>query len=91
MVSRFGPQNRQLRFGDLVLKITIAVSWFVPQNKEGYSLSVAPENRWEGDAVGHVPRSSGFLRVEVSRARVSQSCLKIGGGATTSGAHDIIT
>jgi hypothetical protein len=29
-VSRFGPQNRQLRFVDLDLKITVAVSWFVP-------------------------------------------------------------
>jgi hypothetical protein len=25
-VSQFGPQNRQLRFGDLCLKITVAVS-----------------------------------------------------------------
>jgi hypothetical protein len=24
----FGPQNRQLRFGDLGLKITVTVSWF---------------------------------------------------------------
>jgi hypothetical protein len=31
-VSRFGPQNRQLRFGDLGLKITTAVFWFGPQN-----------------------------------------------------------
>jgi hypothetical protein len=30
-VSRFGPQNRQLRFGDLGIKITATVSWFVPQ------------------------------------------------------------
>jgi hypothetical protein len=28
-VSRFGPQNRQLRFGELCLKITAMVSWFV--------------------------------------------------------------
>jgi hypothetical protein len=27
-VSRFGPQNWQLRFGDLDLKITTKVSWF---------------------------------------------------------------
>jgi hypothetical protein len=26
----FGPQNQQLRFGDLGLKITVTVSWFVP-------------------------------------------------------------
>jgi hypothetical protein len=29
-VSRLEPQNRQLRFGDLGLKITAIVSWFVP-------------------------------------------------------------
>jgi hypothetical protein len=27
-VSRFGPPNRRLRFGDLDLKITAMVSWF---------------------------------------------------------------
>jgi hypothetical protein len=31
-VSLFGPQNRQLRFGDLGHKITVTVSWFVSQN-----------------------------------------------------------
>jgi hypothetical protein len=31
-VSRFKPQNWQLRFSDLGLKITTTVSWFVPQN-----------------------------------------------------------
>jgi hypothetical protein len=39
-VSQFGPQNRQLRFGDLGIKITTAVSWFGPQNQVGYGLSV---------------------------------------------------
>jgi hypothetical protein len=29
-VSRFDPQNRRLRFGDLGLKITTTVSWFGP-------------------------------------------------------------
>jgi hypothetical protein len=33
--SWFGPQNRQLRFGDLVLKITMTISWFGPQNQVG--------------------------------------------------------
>jgi hypothetical protein len=42
-VSRFGPQNRRLRFGDLGLKITVTVSWFVLQNYAGYGLSVAPQ------------------------------------------------
>jgi hypothetical protein len=32
-VSRFGPQNWQLWFGDLGLKITTMVSWFMPQNQ----------------------------------------------------------
>jgi hypothetical protein len=32
MVSRFGSQNLQLRFGDLYFKITATVSWFGPQN-----------------------------------------------------------
>jgi hypothetical protein len=43
-VFRFGPQNRQLRFGDLGLKITVIVFWFGPQNQAGDGLSVAPQN-----------------------------------------------
>jgi hypothetical protein len=31
-VSWFGPQNRQLQFGDLAHKIVMTVSWFGPQN-----------------------------------------------------------
>jgi hypothetical protein len=31
-VFRFGPQNWQLWFDDLCLKITATLSWFVPQN-----------------------------------------------------------
>jgi hypothetical protein len=31
-VFRFGSQNRQLRFGDLCIKITVTVSWVGPQN-----------------------------------------------------------
>jgi hypothetical protein len=38
----FMPQNQQLRFGDLGLKITTTVSCFVPQNQAGLGLSVAP-------------------------------------------------
>jgi hypothetical protein len=37
-----------------------------------------------------VTRSSGLLHVKVSLARVFQSSLKIGGGATTGGACDTI-
>jgi hypothetical protein len=36
--------------------------------------------------VGHVSRSSGLLCVEASLARVSQSGMKTGGGATAGGA-----
>jgi hypothetical protein len=43
-VSLFAPQNWQLRFGDLGLKITTMVSWFGSQNQTGYGLSVAPQN-----------------------------------------------
>jgi hypothetical protein len=43
--SQFGPQNRQLWFGDLGLQITATVSWFGPQNLAGYGFSVAPQNQ----------------------------------------------
>jgi hypothetical protein len=46
-VFRFGSQNRQLRFGELSLKITAMVSWFVSQNQADFSLSVASQNRHE--------------------------------------------
>jgi hypothetical protein len=47
----------------------------------GYNLSVVPQNQWEDeDGVGHASRSSGLLRLEASRARVSQSGLKTGKG-----------
>jgi hypothetical protein len=36
----FGPQNRQLRFGDLGLKITAMIFLFVPQNQIGDDLLV---------------------------------------------------
>jgi hypothetical protein len=41
--------------------------------------------------VGHASRSSDLLCVEASWARVSQSGLKTGGGATKGGARDTIT
>jgi hypothetical protein len=40
--------------------------------------------------VGHASRSSGLLHVEASLARVSQSGLKIGGGATGGGVRGTI-
>jgi hypothetical protein len=67
-VSRFWPQNRQLRFGDLAHKITAIISWFGTQNQVGYGLSIASQNRWEDeDGVGHTSRSSGLLHLDASR------------------------
>jgi hypothetical protein len=40
--------------------------------------------------MGYASRSSGLLCVKASRARVSQSSLKTGGGATVGGARDTI-
>jgi hypothetical protein len=40
---------------------------------------------------GHALRSGSLLRLEASRARVSQSGLKTGRGVMTGGAHGIIT
>jgi hypothetical protein len=72
MISRFGSQNRQLRFDDLGLKITATVSWFEPQNQVGDGLLVAPQNRLRGgNDVRHASRSSGLLLVKASRDRVS--------------------
>jgi hypothetical protein len=67
------------------------VSWFGPQNHVGFSLSIAPQNRWREVGAGHASRSSGFLSVEASLARVSQSGLKTGRGVTTGGARGTIT
>jgi hypothetical protein len=72
------------------LKITTTVFWFGSQNQAGFGLSVAPQNQWREVGAGHVSRSSGLLYVEANLAMVSQSGLKTGGGATTSGARGII-
>jgi hypothetical protein len=56
----------------------------------GFGLLVAPQNRRREVDAGHASRSSGLLRVEASLARVSQSGLKTGGGATTGGARGTI-
>jgi hypothetical protein len=68
-VSWVGPQNQQLWFGDLGLKITAMVSWFGPQNQAGFGLLVGPQNRRREDSVGHTSRSAGLLRLEASCAR----------------------
>jgi hypothetical protein len=56
----------------------------------GFGLSVAPQNHWMEVSVGHASRSSGLLLREASRARVSQSVIKTGGGAMTGGARGIV-
>jgi hypothetical protein len=53
----------------------------------GVDLSVAPQNRRREFNAGHASRSSSLLGVEASLARVSQSGLKTGGGATAGGAR----
>jgi hypothetical protein len=53
-------------------------------------LSVAPQNRQSDVGVGHVLRSSDFLRMGASLARVSQSGLKTGGCMMTGGARGTI-
>jgi hypothetical protein len=40
--------------------------------------------------MGHISRSSSLLSVEASLAKISQSGLKTGGGATTDGARGTI-
>jgi hypothetical protein len=88
---RFGPQNRQLWFSDLGIKITATVSWFGHQNQADFDLSVAAQNRRREVGARHAWRSSGLLCVEASLARVLQSGMKTGGGATTGGARGTIT
>jgi hypothetical protein len=56
----------------------------------GFGLSVASQNRRRKVGMRHVSRSSGLLRVEASLARVFQSGLKTGGGATAGGAYGTI-
>jgi hypothetical protein len=53
-------------------------------------LSVVPQNRRREVDAGHASRCSSLLGVEASLARVSQSGLKTGGGATTGGARGTI-
>jgi hypothetical protein len=84
------PQNLQLRFGDLGLKITATVSWFGPQNQLGFGLLVVPQNRWREVDAGRALRSSDLLHVEASLDRVFQSGLKTGGGATMGGSRGTI-
>jgi hypothetical protein len=81
----------QLRYGDLDLKITATVFWFRPQNQAGHGLSVAPQNRRDGDGMEHTSRSSSLLHMEASQVRVFQSGLKTCRGETAGGARGTIT
>jgi hypothetical protein len=90
-VSRFGAQNCQLQLGDLGLKITTTISWFGAQNQAGFGLLVAAQNRWREHDAGHALRYDGLFCLKASYARVFQSGLKTGVGATVSGARGIIT
>jgi hypothetical protein len=56
----------------------------------GFGLSVAPQNQRREVGTGHASRSSVLLRVEASLAMVSQSGLKIDGGAMMGGARGTI-
>jgi hypothetical protein len=48
-----------------------------PPNQVDYDLLVAPQNQpGDEDGIGHALRSSGLLRLEASRERVSQLGLK---------------
>jgi hypothetical protein len=86
------PQNKGGGgFFGLGIKITATVSYVMPQNQTGFGLSIASQNRWREIDVGHVSRCSRLLGVKASLARVFQSGLKSGGGATTSVACGIIT
>jgi hypothetical protein len=89
-VSRFVSQNRQLRFGDLGLKIIASVSWFGPQNHVSFGLLVAPQNRRRKVSVEHASRSSALFHVKASQDKVFQSGLKTDGDTTTGGARGII-
>jgi hypothetical protein len=57
-------------FSSLASKLVATVSWFGPQNQEGFGLSVAPQNRRREIDAEHALRSSGLLYVEVSLDRV---------------------
>jgi hypothetical protein len=62
----------------------------VPQNQVGFCLSVVPQNQWKEVSAGHVSRSDGLLRLEASRAKISQPGLKTDRGVMMGGARGII-
>jgi hypothetical protein len=69
-ISQFMPQNRQLRFSDLGLKIITTVSCFGLQNQQGDGLLVVPQNQQEEVGIRHTLISSSLFHVESNRAMV---------------------
>jgi hypothetical protein len=65
-VSRFGPQNRQLRFRDLCLK-----------TKRVKVCRLRHKTNGEEDGAGHALRSSGLHRLEASQVRIFQFASKL--------------
>jgi hypothetical protein len=64
---------------------------FEPQNQAAYGLSVASQNRYKGNGVGHTSRSNDLLHVEASHVMISQSSLKTDGCVIAGGARGTIT
>jgi hypothetical protein len=69
-ISQFMPQNRQLRFSDLGIKIIMTVSYFGLQNQQGDGLLVVPQNQQEEVGIRHTSISSSLFHVESNRAMV---------------------
>jgi hypothetical protein len=86
----FGLKTTRTVFSSLISKLLATVFLFGPQHQVGFGLSVALQNRRMEVGAGHASRSSGLLDVEASLTRVSQSCLKTNGCATTDGARGAI-
>jgi hypothetical protein len=89
--SRFGLKTGGGGFPDLGLKID-SYSFLVWASKPSKLRFVDCASKPTGgcDDVGHASRSSSLLHVEASRARVSQSGLKTGGGAAVGGTRGTI-
>jgi hypothetical protein len=86
----FGPQNQQLQFGDLCLKIIVRFFCLSLKTKR----TMVYRLRHKTDR-GRTARDTHqdlmtLLRLKVSRTRVFQSDQKTVGGATIGGARDII-
>jgi hypothetical protein len=83
-----------LKTGSSGLEIWASKSprWFLVLDLKTKQASVCrlPQNQRREVGAGHTSRSSSLLGMEASLARVSQSSMKTGGGATTGGARGTI-